>query len=438
MSNEEKQVDAYLGDIRNHFSTNKVTRREPNKELSWGQFLDGAHTQGQTGLYGTVAAAIAFKSTNAESEEAISVENELVAYWNNKDKPSNHDNLCQNIRLAVLLLGLGFCSKRNPNVIVEISNELSKRFSKSDGLWKDSSTLPGQVPVQLEFSSAIIIIFTFATICRYKGNAQDLGDLTQHVNQAAKALQKCYLNDTKRERPYLLAMLVAVVLVLGKEATGSVAKRLRKCTSNADSIFQRFWYHIDFVDTSRSTKRDYFILPLRLLIPILFLQKQIGVRQYLYATNVLTAIKKVLDSNDSKLFKEQADRPSSLEQAIAILALAASRNESPSESSKALFMPWSTQLWIAKLWIAVNKSRGPEWVFAWILIFTVYIPIGIVLSAGWLLDVAGSALWPSIQLFLEGAKLVPSWIPATVIMFFTALRKPNDMIKTAIVKGTQR
>lgn len=428
MSNDEKKVDAYLDDIRSEFLKNKVTH--PDKELSWGQFLDGTHTHGQTGLYGTVAAAIAFKSKSAQSPDGQSVENELVTYWSKKDSPNNHANLCQNIRLAALLLGLGFHSNRNSGAIVEISRELSARISCPDELWHDASVLPAQISPQLEFSSAIIIILVFATIQQYEGGANDFDNLENLVVQAAKALQTRYINDTKRDRPYLLAMLVAIVLVLGKDAHSAVQQRLSLCCSNSDSIFQRFWYHIDFGITlpAEGIRRDYFILPLRLLIPILILQKKIGGLHYLYASNVLTEIKKVFDSNDSHLFKESVERPSSLEQAIAVLALVASRKEEPRTYSQ----------WLPKLWLAIKRPRKPEAIFAWILIIFGYIPIGIVVGAKGLLNITGIELWPSIHLLLEGAKLVPSWIPTALIMFYSALRKPNEMIMAAIGKGIHK
>ena len=79
MSATEKQLDAYLEDIRKKFLEKKICS---SKGLSWGQFLDSENQGGQVGLYGAVSAAIAIKVRNGnQSPEAQAVEAELIDYW---------------------------------------------------------------------------------------------------------------------------------------------------------------------------------------------------------------------------------------------------------------------------------------------------------------------------------------------------------------------
>lgn len=419
MSGTEKQIDAYIADIRSKFLEKKI----PNRSLSWGQFLDSG---GQVGLYGTVAAAIALKAKNPESPEAQAAEKELVDYWNKRTTSDSHqDNLCQNVRLAALLLGLSFRSQSNSNTVAEVANNLQSRFSEHEDLWGDSSNQPPNTPTTSEFSTAIVIIFAFQAIHLYKGSQGIFCDLHDRLDRAAKALQKAYVDDPKRPRQYLLLLLIAVELVLGKSANASVRRRLSQQASSGLNMFQRSWYHLDYIAASRECKRDYLIIPEQLLIAILFLQPHIPGNHFLYAKNALDKTKVILDSNESKLFKESTDRPSSLEQALVILALEASRSMQRSNLS----------LWFPKLRIAMSKKRSPEWLFAWALVLFGYVPLAATVGAGWLLDSFNPHLSAGFIQLLTAAQLLPSWIPTTVLLIFSAIREPVELAKAAIGKG---
>lgn len=424
MSVPEKQLDAYLEDIRKRFLEKKVPSQ---KQLSWGQFLDSENQGGQVGLYGTVAAAIAIKTRNDNlSPEAKAVEEELIGYWNKRDIPDHHDNLCQNVRLAALLLGLTFHSEGKSNTVVQIVQELESRFSDFEGLWGESSRPPPNAPTYSEWTSSVVTIFSYQATQHYIGPDGDFRTLNERLVSAAKALQKAYVDDSRRPRTHLLAMLTAVVLVLGKRAHPSVRRRLSDEISSSAEITQRSWHYVDYLALSGECKRDYVIFPTLLFVPVLLLQSKIGGSHYLRAVNIIDQIKVNLDSNETRLFKGPTDRPSTLEQALAILALDASR-KIPDRSPASLLCP--------RLWIFLSKKRHPEWLFAWILIIAAYLPLGVTVSAQGLLDTFGSHFPDLIRQPLQAATLVPAWVPTTVLLLLSAIRQPLDMLKAAMGKG---
>lgn len=426
MSTPEKQIDAYLEDIRKRFLEKKVTS---TKGLSWGQFLDGANQGGQVGLYGTVAAAVAIKTrNNNQSPEARAVESELITYWNNRNSPLQHDNLCQNVRLAALLLGLTYCSQGHSSVVIQIVHELESRFSDFEELWGESSRPPPNAPTYCEWASSVVTIFSFQALQHYTGPVDDFGTLRNCLDRAAKALQKAYVNDSRRPRPHLLAMLAAVVLVLGRSADASVRGRLTDEISSSAGVTQRSWHYVDYLAFSDECNRDYVILPTLLFVPVLLLQSKIEGDHYLRAINVIDQIKANLDSNESRLFKDATDRPSTLEQAFAVLALDASRKK-PDRSSLSLLIP--------RIWIFLRKKRRPEWLFAWIMIIAAYLPLGVAVSAQALLDIAGLYLHGEIQQLLQAATQLPAWVPTAVLLLLSAIRQPLEMLKAAMGRSKQ-
>lgn len=423
MSTPEKKIDAYLEDIRKNFLEKKVNSQ---KQLSWGQFLESQNQDGQVGLYGTLAAAIAIKTRNANrSIEAKAVEQELLAYWSSRANTDQRDNLCQNIRLAALLLGLCFHSEGHSVVVREIATELENRFSELDDLWGETSCPPPNAARYSELSSAAIVFFSYQAIHQYNGSLSDFGTLENRLTRAANALQKAYLDDSKCARPHLLIMLIAIVLVLGKSADGSIRKRLSEAISNSENILQRSWYYVDYIAQSGVCKRDYLILPTNLLIPVLLLQPRLDGDHYLQAANTVDRLKIVLDSNESKLFRDRADRPSSLEQALAVLALDAFR-KNPKPSTLSLVWPWVV--------LTARKKREPEWAFAWFLLVFAYLPVGLIVSAEGMLNSIGPRLPAVLQQLLAAAKLLPAWVPTTALLAFSAIRKPIDIAKAAIGK----
>jgi hypothetical protein len=356
-------------------------------------------------------------------------ENELITYWRDRANEEHLNNLCQNIRLALLLLGLCFASNRNSDEIKEISEELQNRFIDHDKLWGDTSKPPTQKLRQSEFSSALVVISAFTAMSLFKGHDTVFDGLPIKITHAANALQKLYVDDRKRERPYLPVLLIAVILVLGKTADANIRRSLSQYVSKTGSIFQRFWYHLDFVVNNNAYKRDYFIVPPRLLVPLLLLQSRISGLHYLAANGVLTEIQKVLDSNETQLFREPAERASSLEQALTVLALIAAGN-TQKQKRISLLIPWA--------WIQAKKHRNPEWLFSWVLIVFAYIPLCIVLSAEWLIGTEYADLWVGERPLLEFAKHIPSWLATSIALMFTALREPKILIAAAIGKDDKQ
>ena len=426
MSSPEKHTDAYLEEICKRFREKKIAS---TKGLSWGQFLDSQNQGLQVGLYGTLAAAIAIKTKNANrSIEAQDVEQELITYWSHRNNGEEKDNLCQNVRLAALLLGLCFHSQGNSAAVNEITSELERRFSDLDDLWGESSSLPPNAAPNSEWSSAVIIVFAFQAMKHYGGNVADFGNLGDRLTRGANALQKAYLQDSTRKRSDLLVILIAVVLVLGGNAHKAIRKRLSVELLDLDSIFQRSLFYVDYLAHSGECKRDFFLLPIQLLVPVLLLQPTIGGGLYLRAVNAVKQIKGNLDSNDSGLFREPWGRPSTLEQALAVLALDAFRGHSD-RSSHSLFL--------ARLWLGAQKKREPEWLFGWFILLFAYLPLGIAVCAEGILGSIGSKLPVLLQGLLSAAQLIPAWVHSAVLVAFSAVRQPIDVAKALIGKGTR-
>jgi len=423
---EEKHIDAYLGDIQGVFLSKKISN---NPDLSWGQFLDNSNNNSQVGLYGTIAGAIALKASNGGiSPDAIEAENQLVNYWNNRNKTTNSENLCQNIRLASLLAGLCFKSSNNSTTIKEIADELAARVVAHDGMWGDFSSTGTIASRPSEFSTAMILIFAFTASHFFTGNTSVFSNLNQVLSNAANALQKKYLDDKNRDRPYLMALLIAVVLTIGKCSNSSLKKKLSECARDRKEIFRRHWQYLDYIDHQGNYKRDYFILPFRLLMPIILMRNDIQGTHYLEAKGVLAEIKKTLDSTGSKLFVEPAGRPSSLEQALVILALEASRAGNGFKLS--LVGPWIT--------LEFMKPRPQERLFAGFFLAGVYLPVALISGAEWITNTYGTYLWAGGLEFMEAMKTLPAWAPSLLILFSSALRKPNELLTTTLRPGKQK
>lgn len=427
MSSPQKHIDAYLEDIRSCFLGNKIAS---TKSLSWGQFLEAQNSGQQVGLYGTLSAAIAIKTRNDNrSEEARAVEKELLEYWSRRRNGEEQENLCQNIRLAALLLGLCFRSQGHSTVVTEIASELERRFSDLDDLWGDSSSSPTNSARYSEWSSAVVIIFAFQALKHYTGPCSDFGNLMDRLTRGATALEKAYLHDSTRTRPHLLIMLISVVLVLKDAANKAIRKRLSIETSDLDGIFQRSWFYVDYLTLSSECKRDYLILPYQLFIPILLLEPGIGSGLYLRAVSKIEQIKANLDSNESRLFREPTNRPSSLEQALAVLALYAYRQHA--ERTK-------RSLLAAHLWLELQKKREPEWIFAWFLLLFTFLPLGVAVCAEGIIDVFGSDLSGFFHQLLSAATLIPAWVHTAVLVALSAVRQPIEIVRSAIGKEGRR
>lgn len=423
---DEKHIDAYLGDIQGVFINKKISR---DPDFSWGQFLDNSNDKGQVGLYGTIAGAIALKAKNgSRSQDATAAEQQLANYWGNrKTKPANTDNLCQNIRLAALLLGLGFEGTNHATVMKEIADELNRRLIANEDMWDEFSSSNTVASRPSEFSTAIILIFSFAALHFFKGNAAIFGQFKQTLVLAAQALQKRYLDDKNRDRPYVAALLIAVVLVLGKGANKSIRKKLSDYAQLRESVFKRQWQYIDYIDCQQNYRRDYFILPHRLLIPLLLMRADVDGTHFLEAKTVLDDIKKALDSDPHKLFVESAGRPSSLEQALVILALESSRQGKGFRLG--LVWPWVK--------IESSKKRPQERLFAGFFLATVYLPVFIMTIADWLIGAYGAYIWAGGLTTLEVFKTVPKWGPSAVLFCSAVVRKPNELL-SALLWGASR
>lgn len=413
---EKKEIEAYLRAIQSAF----VTKKSNQANLSWGQFLD---TTGQVGLYGTVAGALSLKTLTASvSQDALDAEAQLVSYWDNRTVPDNKNNLCQNIRLAALLLGLSFSSNNNPQKIKEVSSELCSRVIPHESMWADTNS-PHAGIIASEFSTAIILIFAFAAIHFFKGPTTVFDDLNKTLNDVGLTLEKRYLEHKGKERAYLTALLVSVKLVLGKKANSLVNTALSSLSLQGNSLSHRYWHYLDYVDTQGKNKRDYFILPTNLLVPLLLMRKDIKGMHYLVSSSILDKITLYLDSNQSGLFVDPSGRPSSLEQAIVILALESSR-----QKKKLSWVYWS----LPYLYLEARKLRSPEWIFAWIFLLGVYLPIGLIVGAEWIIKAYGTNLPNTLLNFLELAKSSPKWTASLLLLFATAIRKPNDLISSAL------
>jgi hypothetical protein len=428
----KRETEAYLESVRNCFISKRLDPANVDNKLRWGQFIDTNKPGSQAGLYGAISAAISLKAgKKADWTDAKTAQEELQQYWINREKIKGaEDNLCQNIRLAALFLGLSFGADGNCVAISEVAKHLLDHRNPHGNLWAESAVdKRAEVIEEAEYASALVLIFANCGLSFLASNQCSYSYFAQELEKSAIALQKKYLNDTIRKRPYLAAMLIAIILTLGEKANKKVRSRLKKdFLFTKSDLAARYTHYLDFNRIDGTYGRDYFIAPMSMLAPLLLLQPQLSGQEYLYAVRVTESIKDAVDKSFEKnqgLFAEGVTRPSSIEQGLFVLALeAASRKQDRG---------W--KLWWAIAWEQLRRERERgDIVLAWIIIIFLYFPFALASSENILTSQYANNIPNFLKFSIEILSLVPKvWFTAALIAA-GAVRKPQDVAKQVLGK----
>ncbi|OGB55554.1 MAG: hypothetical protein A2503_17745 [Burkholderiales bacterium RIFOXYD12_FULL_59_19] len=424
---QNKTVSAFLTGIRKQFTDHHADKT--GHPLHWGQFLDGlAQKQAQVGLYGGVAACIAYSADfRSQDQAAIDARTELAQYWQERTSTTFddcEDNLRQNVRLTFLLAGLAFRHDFTDIVVQEVWELLKNRRLGVDGLWTDAD-FPENPKHPSEFSTAIILILLAIIRRTSTGNSAEFAVFDNVRVDAGLKLQKSYLDERKKSRPYKLIVLIAIMLSLEGKANKKVKSDLIEVSLDNVNVKSRYTHFFDYKKKNGNHARDYFILPIGILGAYLLFGKGLPSRQYLYATRVMETIESSLTKSTNHLFME-GERPSTLEQGLVVFAL----------ESWTMPKDWKEYtLWPARLWWWSNKEIDYTRMTALVFALPLYGPIVIATSAEYLMKFLTEqnflVFLVPIILFCS---LIPKWLLAAIGVVAGVIIKPQDLLKILVGK----
>lgn len=422
---EDKSADAMLKDIRKQFADHRATR--DNHPLHWGQFLDNAAQQAQVGLYGGVAACLAFTADGrAHDLSAIQARNDLIAYWGKRSDPNDQEpenNLRQNVRLAFLLLAVAFGQKFTDATVADVWSLLKHRRLPTDGLWCDATPQAGSTH-PAEYSSAIILIILAIVRRTAEGTDAEFAELDTVRLEAGKKLQNAYLGERKKSRQYKIAVLTAIMLNVQKRSDSKVKSDLNDICLKPIDIRQRYTHFFDYQKRDNTQSRDYLILPVNLLGAFLLYGEGLPAAHYFYAIRVLKALSDSLEKSANQLFME-GERPSTLEQGIVVATLEAWIQKKNRKKGQ-FWWPWIC-------WQTSKERDFNRWT-ALVFLVPLYGPV------------AFSAVGETLSSFLTERGLflgllpwiaafqLPKWALAGLALVAGVIAKPQDLIRVFVGK----
>ena len=420
---EDKNPDAFKQAIAEQFKQRSVNVEAD--ALSWGQFLDNLGSQGQVGLYGTVSACIVFKLVGGPNDaNAKSAHQKLVTFWNDRANSLDaQNNLAQNVRIAMLLLGLAISHPFTEVAVQETWRELLRKLDDAQGMWGDS-LVPNELKfVRSEYVTSIISLLLFLVRHLSIGQGMEFAELDSVREKVAKALQRSYLSDRTRQRPYKLAMLLAIVANLDKGVDRKIKKYISAHAIEAIDIKQRYTYFIDYKKTDDTFSRDFLIVPIEVFCTYLLFSNKVPGMQYLLSVRVLTEIEKCLKKSNDGLFKAGVERPSTIEQSFIVLALDAYGRYKPSRLSRIL--PWVR-------WWATRDIESERLAASFILLGA-YCPIGLLAGAGSIgASLIGSIVPHWVIYALYAFESVPKWLATVLTIVTAATGTPQELLKVLI------
>lgn len=423
----DKSASVMLEDIRKQFTSHKANK--DNHPLHWGQFLDSAAQQAQVGLYGGVAACLAYTADGREQHpEAAASRADLVNYWIGRhgvtaSEVQAENNLRQNVRLAFMLLGVAIGHNFTDTTVSEVWAELKVRRLPTDSLWSDAA-IQGVAQHPSEYSSAMILILLAVVRRVATGTDADFGDLDSTRREAGLKLQSAYLGDRKKTRQYKVVILIAIMLSLQKSADGKVRGELNDISLKSIDVSQRYTHFFDYQKRDNSQSRDYLILPVNLLGAFLLYGDGLPARQYFYATRVLEAMTASLEKSPNKLFME-GERPSTLEQGIVVTGLEAWQQ-------KKNWKGW--RLWTPNIWWRLRQDHDFNGWWALFFLIPLYGPVAISAAeetiTKYLTD-QGTLLW---LIPIVASLQLPKWGLAALALVAGAIAKPQDLARALFGK----
>ena len=419
---QDKNADAYCQAICNQFSQRAVGDPSDIFSLSWGQFLDNWGNKSQVGLYGTVSACLAFKLTRgAQDINAQSTHNKLAHFWASRQTDSDvANNLAQNIRIAMLLLGLAAKHPFGDNSVQEVWAALKNKLHSTQKMWAASRPPTDPAFQASEYVTAIILLLLYVVRSTSTGSQADFADLDSVRQQSAEALENAFTSDLTLNRPYKSALLLAVYTTRQKSTNKKVRKALGGLALQAIDIKQRYTFFFDYQKADGTFSRDFLIIPTSILFSYILYMEKISGMNYLLATRALSELEKSLKSSPDGLFKAGVERPSTMEQAFTIIALHAFSKHTPLRAAK--IWPWL--MWRAQ------KDIENERLAAFFILLGGYLPVALTASAAAIIkSLSGTAIPHSVIYILYAFAATPAWLSTLLAVIASVTGKPQELLK---------
>lgn len=419
MSNESQDSAAIkhlLAQLQSQL--NKVENKNaPKPGLHWGQFVLESKTELQVGLYGSAGAAIVLRMWRDDDAARNSAEN-LIEFVKSKDSELE---LAHNIKLAMVCLALA--PSHGEQASIECLNNLDKlltRRSSVDGFWPAYSrpnTLQnsGFVEQPSAVATSIIIIFLkeVGRKLAHQSHREMQGRIAAILDDSVLKLEGAISAKRKEVERYGSLFATAAILVRGKRVQSTTAAIFAEATQQRDFADRRVFFY-DCLRQDSQLAKDYFILPVAALLPVVAGEMTAGAYRRAQALDVARGLLKEVDDNG--IFKGGQELPSTVEQALIALSLSSAvRGFDASDHLVSLSWAWQYMLqpkpngaptkFVISLMICL-------WIIVAALIFGRYIP------DGWK-DVAGVGL--HIENFSKLAKKLPSFVTDFLIFFVGVL-----------------
>lgn len=308
---------------------------------AWGQFLENGEGD-QTGPYGTCAGILvrqlAGRTVECGPDDTASLPNKWWQKWKGGD-PKYRERFNQNPRLAFLLLTVRLVpsiKREYPELETEIEEELISRLLPAEKLWGDWANSDDDYDQTPSIVSTSICLLAFS-LFRQSTLSETLQDVSMELEKSVAG--------KSHPRRLLLALSAAAVLATKGELEHPIFKRkvqklaLERRRDLSDLGIYFYDYKIPEVCEEAGSSRDYFIVPVELILIIAGFQEGAGSRLRLRAESSTETLMDNIRQRDG-IFHPRRDRMKSTKnQAWAALSLHAARQDvsDPSLRARALY-----------------------------------------------------------------------------------------------------
>ena len=313
-----KQLSAYIDNLARIFHDVYVASR-----AGWGQFLDGNIHNEQVGRYGTSSGAIVLALSGRHSTPIGQKVYKTLQDWLTSSDVQCEYHRSQTLPLVMMYLGACYLQRHNSSgqeeseyFLQEVRTSIVNRQLQHNKLWGNywlDETAHDEIPSV--FVSSITLL-TLYLADRENGSYNDL-------NRAALALQDSYLKDPDSYANFSPLILTTIFLYLGEGASRKILEELNSLSHKSPDVGYRFNYFYDYELPDDSWRREYFILPISLVQPLIMYSERVPASVALYVDHVGRQLRQNLDQHQNVYKVSASDRISTLEQGFVALCLQA-------------------------------------------------------------------------------------------------------------------
>ena len=317
----------------------------------WGQFLDVPRRHIQVGVYGTaaglIALALAERGADAVTQEAAG---QLSGWWQSRMTSERAAaRVVQNVRLGFVLLAMRLTpSDACGQARDEIQQELLSRILPS-GLW-------GEYWSSAERHDQTPRLFTSALILLAFGVLRDTRTvLDVRLHRVADQLET-RLAAGENLSTYEAAVMGSAVLnikgtAVSRRFRGKLARVSRQALPDFDAQGVHFFDYEYIIGTDRRFGRDYFIVPIRIVLALAGLQQGAPSGVRLFAERAVDLIVSNMAARGGMFSGRPSGRISTVDQAWVALFLRSALG--------ATDLPGP----VPRLWYEIVRIRRSNWFF---------------------------------------------------------------------------